>query len=163
MLLLPSSLLLETRGRWQIPNYLRPERAEAALRASVSLLGGQFPRAQLRSITAVYNCVGLVVASRRTWVDPEHLIRILREDGYRQLPGVAEVQPGDVVVYRDSDGQVCHVGFVVERNLIVLGERSDPLKVLSKWGADGEYIHDSLDLPPLLGTPTDYWTDRRLP
>jgi hypothetical protein len=96
---------LETRARWRIPNEVRPERPPIALAESVRILGEVFPDARLRSITAVYNCVGLVVASRRTWVDPAHLIRVLQEDGYRRLAGAAEAEPGDVVAYHDPDGK----------------------------------------------------------
>jgi cell wall-associated NlpC family hydrolase len=105
--------------------------------------------------------MGLVFASRRTWIDPEHLYQILADDEYQQLGGVAEAQPGDVVVYRGSDGQPSHVGIIWERNLIVPGQQEDPVKVLSQWGADGEYLHDLSDVPLLLGTATEFWTDRR--
>lgn len=154
-------LLLETRARWQIPNETRPERPAVALAESIRILGEAFPDARLRSITAVYNCVGLVVASRRTWADPEHLIRVLREDGYRRLGGAAEAEPGDVVAYHDPDGEVCHVGIVVQKNLALPGTPTDSLKVLSKWGADGEYVHDLSRVPYLLGIPAEFWTDRR--
>lgn len=105
--------------------------------------------------------MGLVFASRRTWIDPEYLYQILADDEYRQLAGVVEAQPGDVVVYRDTDGLPSHVGIVWERNLIIPGQQADPLKVLSQWGADGEYLHDLSDVPDLLGVPVEFWTDRR--
>jgi hypothetical protein len=152
---------LETRARWQIPNEVRLERPKAALEESVRIFKEAFPDARLRSITATYNCVGLVVASRRTWVDPEYLIRILRDDGYRRLAGAAEAEPGDVVAYHDPDGAICHVGIVIQKNLAIPGAATDPLKVLSKWGADGEYVHDMSQLPHLLGVPAEFWTDRR--
>ncbi|HKI34603.1 MAG TPA: hypothetical protein VKA46_22295 [Gemmataceae bacterium] len=156
-----SPLLLETRGRWRIPNELRPERPMIALAESIRILGDAFPDARLRSITATYNCMGLVVASRRTWVDPEHLIRILREDGFRRLGSAAEAEPGDVVAYHDPDGEICHVGIVVQKNLALPSTPTDPLKVLSKWGADGEYLHDMSRVPYLLGVAAEFWTDRR--
>lgn len=156
------ALLIETRQRWCIPNEVRGERPREALAASVELFRGLFPDAQLRSITATYNCVGMVVASRRVWVDPEHLIRVLREDGYRRLNQEAEAEPGDVVAYHDSDGEICHVGIVLRKNLIIPGTKDDPLTILSKWGADGEYVHASRRLPFLLGVPAEFWTDRRI-
>jgi hypothetical protein len=144
-----------------IPNELRMERPVAALRAAVDLIRELFPEAKLRSITGTYNCAGLVIASRRTWVDPEHLVKILQDDGYRQLRGPEDAEAGDVVVYHDSDGEPCHVGIVMTKNLIVAGESRDLLTVLSKWGADEEYVHDLTKLPLLLGRPVQYWTDRR--
>jgi hypothetical protein len=153
-------LKLETRARRQVPNEVRPERNPAALRASVELWKRLRPRARLRSITAAYNCIGLVVACRRAWVDPEELLPALRDDGYRQLGGPAEAEKGDVVVYRDQRGNVCHAGIVVGKN-VVTAEAADPLVVLSKWGEDGEYEHESSDVPELLGKPVEFWTDRK--
>lgn len=156
------SLLLQTRAKWSIPNELQLERPTVARKAAVDLILELFPEARLRSITATYNCVGLVVASRRTWVDPKHLVKILTDDGYRQLSRPEEAEAGDVVVYHDPDGEPYHVGIVVAKNLAVAGESRDFLTVLSKWGADGEYLHDLTKLPLLLGRPAQYWTDRRL-
>jgi hypothetical protein len=156
------SLLLQTRAGWQIPNAVRPERNPAALKAAVEIAKSIIPEAILRSITATYNCVGLVVASRRTWVDPEHLVRVLREDGCRKLPGPEEADQGDVVIYHDQEGSPCHVALVVRKNLRVNGQE-DFLTVVSKWGADGEYIHGLTKLPGFLGKPTEFWTDRRTP
>jgi hypothetical protein len=137
------------------------ERPIAALKAAVDLIRELFPEARLRSITGTYNCVGLVAASRRTWVDPEHIVKILTDDGYRQLPRPEDAEAGDVVVYHDPAGEPCHVGIVVTKNLAVAGESRDLLTVLSKWGADGEYLHDLTKLPSVLGRPAQYWTDRR--
>jgi hypothetical protein len=119
------------------------------------------PDALLRSITATYNCVGLVVASRRTWVDTEHLLTILIEDGSRRLRGPEEARVGDVVVYRDEAGDVSHVGMVSQKKIADPRSDADFLQVLSKWGADGEYFHDATDVPYLLGRPAEYWTDRK--
>jgi hypothetical protein len=155
------SLLLQTRARWSIPNEIRKERPTAALRAAVDLMHELFPKAQLRSITSTYNCVGLVLATRRVWVDPEHLIKILNDDGYRQLQRPEDTEFGDIVIYHDEDGEPCHVGIVLRKNLAIEGENRDLLTVVSKWGADGEYVHEATKLPSLLGRPAQYWTDRR--
>ena len=93
------------------------------------------------------------MASRRAWVDPEDLIRVLREDGYRELASAAEAEAGDVVAYLDRNGEVCHAALVVRKNVIVPGAQEEPLTVLSKWGADGEYAHELSQLPDYLGTP----------
>jgi hypothetical protein len=155
------SLALETRSRRSIPNEPRKERAKLSLQSAVDILKQGHPNALLRSITATYNCVGLVVASRRTWVDPAYLLAILVQDGYRRLRGPEEAEVGDVVVYRDDSGEVSHVGLVSRKKIIDPRNGTDYLQVLSKWGADGEYFHDVSDVPYLLGRPTEYWTDRK--
>ena len=130
------------------------------MQSAVDIMNQNHPNALLRSITATYNCVGMVVASRRAWVDPEHLLTILVQDGYRLLRGPEEAEVGDVVVYRDLSGDVCHVGLVSRKKILDPRNGMDYLQVLSKWGADGEYFHDLTDLPYLLGRPSEYWTDR---
>jgi hypothetical protein len=157
------SLLLQTRAKWSIPNEIRRERPAAALKAAVDLMRELFPEAQLRSISSTYNCVGLVVATRRVWVDPEHLVRTLQDDGYRELQRAEDTQFGDIVVYHDVDGEPCHTGIVLRKNHAMEGQNRDLLTVVSKCGADGEYVHSATQLPALLGRPAQFWTDRRLP
>jgi hypothetical protein len=162
VLIQPSdSLLLQTQAKWQIPNELRKERPRASLQAAVELAKSLCPDAIFRSITNTYNCVGLVVATRRVWVDPERVVRILTDDGYKQLRRAEEADRGDVVIYHDDKGEACHVGIVVNKNLVVPGRNNDLLTVLSKWGGDGEYIHEMSKVPGYLGRPAEYWTDRR--
>jgi hypothetical protein len=98
------------------------------------------------------------------WVQPAHLVQVLREDGFQQLGGLAEVEQGDVVIYQvDGDDEPTHVGIVIRKQIVVPGERQDALVVLSKWGGFGEYEHESLNVPPVYGRPTQYWTHRRNP
>ncbi len=113
-------------------------------------------------MSATYNCMGMVFANRRTWIDTDHLQLILQEDNYRQT-NVEDLQPGDVVVYRDELGYVKHVGLVssIEVDLANLTEDERKVTVLSQWGADGEYFHPVDEVNKLLGNPTEYWTDRR--
>lgn len=155
------SLEIETRARWKIPNEMRQELLAVVLRASLDIWSKARPDARLRSLTGTYNCIGMVVANRRTWVDPEHLLRILRDDGFRRLASEAEATTGDVVVYRSDDGEVCHAGIVLRKNLYDPEAPRDTLVVLSKWGAEGEYEHDASDVPLLCGQPAEYWTDRK--
>jgi hypothetical protein len=104
--------------------------------------------------------MGMVFATRRTWIDTEHLEMILEDDEYRRLFPSEEVLPGDVVVYRDEDGTVSHVGLVneVRPNL---RDGTKEIIILSQWGGDGEYFHHIEDVNPLLGKPAEYWTDRK--
>ena len=82
-------------------------------------------------------------------------------DGYRRLAGEVEVEFGDLVVYEDDDGEVTHVGIVIGKNVLTPGSSRDVLRVLSKWGGDGEYLHDLSDVPQVYGRAAAFWTDRR--
>jgi hypothetical protein len=83
-----------------------------------------------------YNCHGWVFAAGRYWVKGAAVEGILQDNRYRRTrrPG-----PGDLVVFRNSTGQVTHSGLVhsVSANGLVLLE--------SKWGQLGRYIHSAGD------------------
>ena len=117
------------------------------------------PNARARSLSSMYNCMGMVFATRRTWVEPENLRMILEDDGYRKVLNESELQAGDVVVYRDDYGEVSHVGIVTEVRPN-LAEATREVFVLSQWGQDGEYFHRADDVNPQLGKPSEYWTER---
>ena len=129
------------------------------MEAAKNIVCQAHPHVQVRSLSSVYNCMGMVFASRRTWVEPEHLRMILAEDGYRQLPDERDLQLGDVVVYKDDSGEISHVGIIARREIDLLGQPPQ-LFVLSQWGQDGEYFHRADDVNPRLGKPAEYWTDR---
>jgi len=154
---------LETKARTPIPNWIEPERPPAALHAAAENWKERRPHAFLRSLTSTYNCIGLVVASRRAWVDPADLLQILKDDGYRKLSGAAEAMEGDVVVYREVGGRgaVTHAGLILKKQPIT-EPGADFLVVLSKWGQDGEYLHDESHVPEPYGKPAEYWTERRM-
>lgn len=151
--------LATKRGR-QIPNDRPLEQNPARLRAARDMVLNAHGSARLRSLTGVYNCVGMVFASRRTSIEPDELQAILEDDEDRRLSSDAELVVGDLVVYRDSVGSPVHVGLVSEVR-VILEEASRHITVLSQWGKDGEYFHRTDDVSPLLGSPTDYWTDRK--
>lgn len=157
--LVGGQLPLATRKGRTIPNDRRPEQPPARLRAARELVSRSHPNARLRSLTAVYNCMGMVFATRRTWVDPEDLQMILEDDEYRRLSDPDQVVEGDVVVYRNAQGNVAHVGLVARVN-VNLSQATREITVLSQWGADGEYFHSVDDVSPYLGAPTEYWSDR---
>ena len=108
---------------------------------------------------STYNCMGMVFASRRTCVDIDHVSVILSDDGYRQIADSDELQPGDVVVYRDDSGNLSHVGIVYHLSPYRPDETRDVF-VMSQWGRDGEYFHRIDDVSLHLGRPAEYWTDR---
>ncbi len=120
------------------------------------------PLARLRSATAVYNCYGLVFASRRTWIDISEDVEgevrnILADDRYSKLPSSAALQIGDVVLYKDHSDSLTHAAIVLN---VPIAPRED-IKVISQWGAGGEYIHNMTDVIATYGQPSEFWTDRR--
>jgi hypothetical protein len=153
-------LPLATKTGTPIPNVKRLERVRPQLEASVQILGAQFPDNELRSITGTYNCIGMVFAARRTHIHPKHVTTILTDDGYRPV-AEAEVKRGDLAIYRDERDEIQHAGVVMEvvPVLALQTDRLRRIRVLSKWGADGEYIHWVGDVPSFFGVP-HYYTER---
>lgn len=99
-----ASIPLGTRRGTFIPNERRRELNPATLRASVDLWTRERPNARLRSVTAVYNCMGLVFASRRTCIDSTSLDTILREDEYQKGKAIliGERLPSFLYRYRST-------------------------------------------------------------
>ena len=111
----------------------------------------------IRSVSAhLYNCVGMVFANRRAWIDVVFLRQILSHDGYHQVE-VEELHVGDVVVYT-LDNSPVHVGLIT-CVYPKLGSITN-IRVLSKWGKDGEVEHGLSDVPSRLGQPSEYWSER---
>ena len=94
-----ASIPLATKQGRDIPNVQRLEKTPAQLSEARRMWTGAFPQIQLRSLSATYNCVGLVFASRRAFVDIDEAPGILADDGYRRVAR-DEVVIGDLVVYR---------------------------------------------------------------
>lgn len=158
--LVGGQLPLATRRGRQIPNDRRMERPPVAMREAKDLVLATHPSATLRSLTSVYDCMGMVFAARRTTVATDVLQMILEDDEYHRLSSSDQVSIGDIVVYRDSQGIATHVGLVVQAGPIRQDGTRD-IFILSQWGANGEYFHRVDDVSPYLGTPTEYWSDRR--
>lgn len=170
IIIIPAMVLLNEQGKRinlplatsqgnQIPNEQRGELARGIKEAAREGMRDHYPEARLRSFRSDYNCLGMVFANRRTWIDPEQLELILSEDGYRRVIDERELQLGDVVVYRNTAGAAVHVGIVTTVTSI-LHPASWEVWVLSQWGAAGEYFHRVDYVHPLLGTPSEYWTER---
>jgi hypothetical protein len=153
------SLGLDTRQGNHIRNVRKLERHPDAMAAAVRIMEGAYVGAHCVSATAVYNCAGLVFGSRRTWVDPDVVDWVLREDGFDRLPDHAKWDVGDIVVYRKGT-EVSHVGVIRSIQRRVADAETEVI-VVSAWGNDGEYVHPWQVVSPLLGTPVEVWSQRK--
>jgi len=116
----------------------------------------------------VYNCAGMVWASRRAALtEPHEWEIILKEDCYRRLADRSEAEIGDVVVYRSrANKEILHVAKVCKIDELVLGEGYGTRRVpraLSKWDQRcGEDVHELEDVNLSGNTPfaIEVWTDR---
>jgi len=153
-----------TRAGRHINNERRRERGPIAWKVSIDELKKHYPEALFRCITDVYNCVGLVFASKRAWIHTDQLPLILHDDGYHPLKPGEKPQSADILMYRPAGGgEVCHVALVLTVELGIWPHRDDKITVLSKWGADAEYVHRAEYVPQALGLPAEYWSDRGQP
>lgn len=151
---------LGTRIGRHIPNRRRHQCPAEIMRAAIELTKQICPEARLCSMDSTYNCVGLVLASRRTNVDLGELSWILQDDGYKQITE-DKVEVGDLVVYRyDDEHPVNHVGIIVEK-VVDLKAAHMRFSVLSQWGSHGEYFHEATNVPTQwYGTHLDFFTHR---
>jgi hypothetical protein len=115
--------------------------------------------------TGIYNCAGLVWASRRTSIDDQFSM-ILADDGYRPLRPKELPAVGDLVLYLASTTEgvevEVHVGVIVALDPGI-AEASQPIpRILSKWDStSGEFLHYPNDHPFTALTPRiEYRTDR---
>lgn len=164
----PGQYPVYARSGWEIPQvspselrYLLGEQTLELVRLrteTVLVARGKSDKSpiKIRSLSPFYyNCVGMIFASRRAFIEIDYIYDILEHDGYRGI-GRNAVTAGDVVVYKDS-GQPTHVALVIET---VLVGSSVSIKVLSKWGKDGELEHLVENVPPQLGRPLEFFTER---
>lgn len=99
--------------------------------------------------TGVYNCAGMVWASRRTSIlEPSAWQKIIDDDGYRWLPKDQLPMPGDIAAYVDLENEeLLHVARVAYLAPGVIGGSEIPM-VVSKWNSTaGESIHRAFDVP----------------
>jgi len=135
------SIILQTRKRSSIQNRVEPPSGAQQI-ARYERLRAKFGRywVQRKSACGVYNCFGMVFASRRTSVFEEaEIAKILSDDNYREVLE-AEVSPGDLVLYRDVTHGLIHVAMVTRREK--RDGMSDAIFTLSKWDSTcGEDEH----------------------
>ncbi|HUY90227.1 MAG TPA: hypothetical protein VMV10_15930 [Pirellulales bacterium] len=163
-------IIVQTRRGTSLANFLAPPPDHQAKLTYASFRARFGMRWRMRTdASGVYNCAGLVWASRRTCLTEESEWRaILKEDEYRRITSEREVAVGDVVVYvRRGSNEIIHVAKVCEKiSMAGAGlEGARPvLKALSKWdNRYGEDVHAIEDVFLNGGEAFDveYWTDRK--
>lgn len=111
----------------------------------------------IRSVSDhMYNCVGMIFASRRAWIETEHLYELLRQDGYNKVHE-REIVPGDLVVYTNNEVPT-HVGLIM--TTLRGSSNLEDWIILSKWGKEAEILHAVEVVPELYGKPTEFWSER---
>ena len=161
-------LRLDTRAGQHIKNEVAPPPTQQSLtREQVWLNKFAANWIKRTGPCGIYNCAGLVWASRRTAIyDIAEWDKIYRDDAYRELNDSELPMPGDLAIYSQSEVGYIHVGQVLslEPGLVKTG-RPIP-KILSKWDdVSGEYIHFPRDVPfgdHFTDLQLKYWTDRIL-
>ena len=109
------SIPLATKRGYYIRNIQPPERAPESMSVAERTWKSSRPSIETRSLSATYNCFGLVFASRRTYVLDDQVETILEHDGYRPVRNMADLRLGDLVVYRqEAGGTITHIGVVIE-------------------------------------------------
>ena len=157
-------LVAYTRSGWPItvPRFDRadriPSREHSGLvrirtTALLDLMRGNDKKnLEIRSLSEdKYNCVGMIFCSRKADVDIKHIDEILTQDGYN-VTEREKVVAGDLVLYTFAN-KYSHVG------IVSYVSRLD-LRVISKWGKDGEVEHEYRDVPFHLGEPAYFYTTR---
>jgi hypothetical protein len=101
--------------------------------------------------TSRYNCWGFTFLPRRYWINSSNDVDQILNDNCVPV-AAGSLRPGDVIRYRDSYNVTTHTGRVWE-----VDAAGNCVKVRSKWGGWGEYIHDPLDVPSSYGTNLAYF------
>jgi hypothetical protein len=144
----------------EVPNEQDPDLAPEKARQLTESWRRKHPYAILRRPpTGQYNCHGMTLANRRTCVLDAGLVPIiLKDDGYREARPL-EAEQGDLVLYYDGR-EVTHTAVIlsIERSTELVGEQA--VRVISKWGQAGEYVHWKDDVPEVYRGHMAFWTDR---
>lgn len=156
----PNKYPIYTRSGWEIPQEYPVPVHPTNMRLNTSELIKWHPNLVIRSeSTYPYNCVGMIFAARRAWIEIDYVYNILKEDGYLPISR-SELRAGDVVIYHAANGEPTHIALVIEISPVAIGNELLNTRVISKWGRDAEFIHLIEDVPQMLGRPSEYYTDR---
>lgn len=130
-----------------------------AMKEAANIHREEYRGIEVRSISNFpYNCVGLVFASRRAWIEIDYVYDILKADGYRRITRNV-VMVGDLVLYKDDKNQPAHIGMVASVEQIHPTSSERTIFVLSKWGRDPEFVHLINRVPPQLGEAKEFYTE----
>ena len=155
-------LALDTRKGTPIPNLQRLEMNPSQAKAAVRRIKKQCPNARMRSITQIYNCLGMAFASRRTCIEVDSIALILDEDDYKLVKLKKDVQQGDLVTYWDTvTGEFKHVGVILGEKPLIEGSNKTLTWAISQFGASGEWIHPINEVPEGCDGTIRVYTDRR--
>lgn len=80
----------------------------------------------------LYNCHGFTFARAQRAIDEDEVGQLLKSNRYRKVTFPVS---GDVVVYYDNNGNICHSGIVKATG------RQGFVLVESKWGTAGRFLH----------------------
>jgi hypothetical protein len=158
-------IVLQTRAGRNIANSQSCEPGEI-IHINYNRLSRQHPGWRRRKpACGIYNCFGLIWASRRTSIyDENEITKILIDDGYHRLDDETKLLPGDIVIYlsrTDRERDTLHAAVILAMEMI--GTAAIPF-VISKWSdAYGEDIHALRDLPTgdhYRDCIIEFWTDR---
>ena len=137
-----TSITLQTRMGNEIPN-IQSHEISALERNQFPYYEKGHPYVKFRTPPSpIYNCHGLVFASKRTSIFSDILQTILKDDCYTEIKQ-EEVLPGDIILYYTEDGDIEHSGIVIsepDANLNIP-------QVVSKWGRYKEVVHSANDCP----------------
>ena len=75
------------------------------------------------------------------------------------MPQFRKQLPGDLLLYWKGE-EFTHVAVVVEHHPDFESGKFRT-RVVSQWGADGEYLHNVDDVPYWLGKPKEFWSERK--
>ncbi len=82
--------------------------------------------------TLRYNCNGWVFTGGRYWLETSSVERILKDNHYAMVSYPVQ---GDLIIFRNSEGEVIHSG------LVYRAEEDGLILVESKWGSSARYVH----------------------
>ena len=136
------SLKLESASKRNIPNEqnhqpMAPATARLQRANSQQQFGAHLIEVT-RMPTGVYNCHGLIFASRRTNILGNDVRAILNDDKYKKRLTQADVRPGDVVLFVAPDGDIEHSAIVL---VPPSPQNAGIPTVYGKWGQFIEYAH----------------------
>lgn len=159
------ALPLYTKKRNWIRNvFQKPEIPRQGLKDLERQVHEGCPGVRTRSLSATYNCYGMVFAVRRTYIkDDVDAQMILDDDEFNTVRDMKDVRPGDLIVYRDAPkDKINHIGLVTKIAPRVGADPGWDIEILSQWGETGEYFHRPEQVPAVYGTYQEYVSERKV-